>query len=196
MLCLFLVYDQIIGIVGFTNIHIFGITVALAWQLPHVPFFHEHFHSHTEEPLHNSKISVSGKDEIIGNTKYYYSRPLYNRSSDHYDTYYNRKNYHVHQITKPFYDYLHAKTKKYRPPVPINLNRYYFNPDKERFSSPQKKWDYQHKIYPALRMRRSIERNNENASFVHPEVQQYLHHHRNTRFDLYKSIEKYLNACV
>ncbi|XP_037038698.1 uncharacterized protein LOC119076131 [Bradysia coprophila] len=33
-----LVYDQIIGVVDFTNLFILGITCAMAWQLPHEPF--------------------------------------------------------------------------------------------------------------------------------------------------------------
>ncbi|KAJ6635414.1 hypothetical protein Bhyg_13999 [Pseudolycoriella hygida] len=36
-----LVYDQIIGVVDYTNLFILGITCALAWQLPHEPFDEE-----------------------------------------------------------------------------------------------------------------------------------------------------------
>lgn len=32
------VYDQIIGVVDYTNLFILGITCAMAWQLPHEPF--------------------------------------------------------------------------------------------------------------------------------------------------------------
>lgn len=51
------VYDQIIGMVDSTNLHIFGITCSLAWQLPHKTFFNTD--QHTKEAMHNSKISIS-----------------------------------------------------------------------------------------------------------------------------------------
>lgn len=34
-----LVYDQIIPVVDYTNLFIFGLTTALAWQLPDKPFY-------------------------------------------------------------------------------------------------------------------------------------------------------------
>lgn len=78
----FTVYDQIIGVVDFTNIHIFGITCSLAWLLPHKTFFHAH-----HAAMHNSKISISvnESDKIGINEQPKYTGHLY-----HFDTFFNR----------------------------------------------------------------------------------------------------------
>lgn len=175
-LFVFLVYDQIIGMVDTTNLHIFGITCSLAWQLPHKTAFAE---THTEATMHNSKISISN----IERKKFDYNETQPSAGNTyHFDTYYNRSNYHSHKINDNFYDYL--KKAKYD--------------DWQKFRTNKIKWNYSHDVYPALRMRRHIVNHDEkiNGSIVHPEIKQHLHHHRNTRFSLYKSIEKYLNACV
>lgn len=174
----------------FTNIHILGVTVALAWPLPHKTVFeNEHDHMATEKtPEHNTKISVSDVNKTASD-----------RILDHYNTYYDRHNYHSHRISNAFYDYLQRKTKIDASATRINPNRYYLNSNNQRvYEQPNQRWDYPHRVYPALRMRRHIEMNSgvEQENTVHPEVRQFLKHHRDTRFDLYNRIEKYLNAYV
>lgn len=162
-----LVYDQIIGMVGSTNLHIFGITCALAWQLPH------EIHKHPIEEHHDKTINLSSANK----TTQRIDIPLKRIDFNHFTTYYNRKNYHNHQMNNSYYDYLWAKTK------PEKLNRYYFG------SNAKERWNYKHQIYPAPRMRRNI-----HSDKIHPEIKYFLKYHRNTRFDLYNSIEKYLNG--
>lgn len=162
-----IVYDQIIGMVGSTNLHIFGITCALAWQLPHESVFAEGEKSSEDHPLKQNR--TTDRTDI----------PLKRTDNvTHSDIYYNRNNYHNHKMDDSYYDYLRTKLNK-----PPQLDRYYFGTNNQR-------WNYNHQIYPALRMRRSINAENE----IHSEVEHFLEHHRRTRFDLYKSIEKYLNA--
>lgn len=43
------VYDQIIGVVDYTNLFILGITCAMAWQLPHEPFDEDFLRKQFEE---------------------------------------------------------------------------------------------------------------------------------------------------
>lgn len=182
----FTVYDQIIGVVDFTNLHIFGITCSLAWQLPHKTFYHKH---HTK--MHNSKISISvnDSDRIDINEHPQYTGHVY-----HFDTFFNRSNYHAHTLDNSYYEYLKSESKINRPP----LNSKHQYDDWQKYRSNKKQWNYSHDVYPALRMRRHIatQAAKQNASSIHPEVKQLLQHHRETRFNLYKSIEKYLNACV
>lgn len=182
-----IVYDQIIGMVDSTNLHIFGITVALAWQLPDKSMFTE---EQTEAPLHDTKISVS---EIVNKTdKADVIEPSANKNHRHYDTYYNRKNYHAYNLNDKYYNYLKTKQTFYRPP----LNKQSQFDDWRKYQTNKIRWNYSHNTYPALRMRRQVANHNEslNGTSIHPEVKHSLIHHRNTRFDLYQSIEKYLNA--
>lgn len=179
---LLLVYDQIIGMVDTTNLHIFGITCSLAWQLPHKSFF---ANEHTEAPMHNSKISISD----IVNKSDKIDSPQNTGHVYHFDTYYNRSNYHSHTVDNGYFDYLKQKVNK------PQLNRF---DDWQKYRTNKLKWNYSHDVYPALRMRRHISNHNDklNGSHLHPEVKKSLQHHRDTRFNLYKSIEKYLNAYV
>lgn len=179
------VYDQIIGVVDFTNLHIFGITCSLAWQLPHKTFYHT---EHAEATMHNRKISiiVNKSAEIDLNEQPQYTGHVY-----HFDTYYNRSNYHSHNLDSDYYKYLKSMSKIERPPI----NRQYQYDDWQKYRTNKIRWNYSHDIYPALRMRRHIAKTH-NASHIHHEVKRSLRHHRETRFSLYKSIERYLNAYV
>lgn len=166
-----------------TNLHIFGITVALAWQLPHKSIFE---HKHTEEPMHDTRISVSNLTKKIDD--------LPNVSDDHahFNTYYNRSNYHAHKLNNNYLNYLQKLQHFIRPPLNKQNVRTKTEWDESRINKP--KWSYSHNIYPALKMRRSIAEIHHKNPMIHSEVTQRLNHHRDTRFDLYKSIEKYLNA--
>lgn len=170
-----------------TNLHIFGITCSLAWQLPHKSHFAEH---HTEAPMHNSKISIS---EFVNNTDKidFNDSPQSTGHVYHFDTYYNRSNYHSHKVDNGYLDYLKAKPKIDRP-LTLKFD------DWQKYRTNKLKFNYSHDVYPALRMRRHISNHDEklNGSRLHPEVKQAVQYHRETRFSLYKSIEKYLNACV
>lgn len=163
-------YDQIIGIINYTNIHIFGITCALAWQLPHESVFAKKNHTYS---MHNENITITDKNSNKTQTK--------RTDLLHFTTYYDRNNYHKHDMNDAYYNYLKSKTKQ-----PIDRTNFHRN----------KQWKINHKIYPALRMRRSIDTHDKNANIhnVDPEVKSFLKHHRDTRFDLYRSVEKYLDA--
>lgn len=176
-----IVYDQIIGVVDFTNIHIFGITCSLAWQLPHKTLYTK---QHTQAAMHNSKISIieNKSDKIDYNEKPKYTGHVY-----HFDTYFNRSNYHLHRIDDGYYDYLKSRQRTNRPPI---LNGY---DDWQKYRTNKLRWNYSHDVYPAIRMRRNIA---DHGNSLHSEVKESLNYHRETRFNLYKSIEKYLNAYV
>lgn len=180
-------YDQIIGMVDTTNLHIFGITVSLAWQLPDKSTFIE---ENTEPPMHDTKISIS--DVINGTDKIDVNESSFNKNHRHFDTYYNRENYHAHKLSSKLYDYLNSKQIFDRPP----LNKQSRYDDWQKYRTNKIHWNYSHDVYPALRMRRHLAYHNEThyGASIHSEVKEFLNHHRHTRFSLYKSIEKYLNA--
>lgn len=164
------------------NLHIFGITVSLAWQLPDKSIFDE---EQTEAPLqrHDSKISVSR----IENEN---DKIDVNKNHHHFDTYYNRKNYHAYNLNNNYYNYLRNRQTVDRPP----LNKQTRFDDWQKYERNKMRWNYPHNVYPALRMRRYLANQSHNETSIHSEVKHFVEHHRNTRFDLYKSIEKYLNA--
>lgn len=168
-----------------TNLHIFGITVALAWQLPHKSIFEE---KHTEQPMHDTRISVTNLTKKIDKLP---------KESDHshFNTYYNRSNYHSHKLNNNYLNYLQTLEHFIRPPLNKQNTRTKTDWDEYRMNKP--KWNYSHKIYPALRMRRHIaefHHRDSNETLIHLEIKQHLNDHRDTRFGLYKSIGKYLNA--
>lgn len=168
-----------------TNLHIFGITVSLAWQLPDKSTFIE---EQTEVPLHDSKISVSRIENYTD--KIDVNEPSTTKNHHHFDTYYNRKNYHAYNLRNNFYNYLKSRQTFNRPP----LNKQTQFDDWQKYETNKIRWNYPHNVYPALRMRRRVTNENYNATTLHSEVGHFLKHHRNTRFELYRSIEKYLNA--
>lgn len=160
------VYDQIIGMVSTENLHIFGITVSLAWQLP----------DEIHYPHHDDKPEAAAE---MGNRRNGSFKP---NPLEDYSLYYDRKHYHDHRIKVEHKNpsdehrksaWTHASWAKesnaYAPSV--------------------------HMIYPAYRMRRSIvSKSRESPNVMHSEVKHFLNHHRSSRISLYKSIEKYLNA--
>lgn len=177
-------YDQIIGIINYTNIHIFGITCALAWQLPHDSVFAKKHHTH---PMHNENITITGKNsnETKSDAKKNGTKRI---DLLHFNTYYDRNNYHKHEMNDAYYNYLELKAK---PSVErSNNNR------RSQSNLRNKQRRINHRIYPALRMRRSIDTHDQNVDIhnIDPEVRSFLEHHRDTRFDLYKSVEKYLEV--
>lgn len=172
-----------------TNLHIFGITVSLAWQLPHKTIFEE---SHTEEPMHDTRISVTNLTKKIDQPQ---KAPPLNTNNAHFNTYHNRSSYHLNKFNNQYLNYLQTIQNFIRPPLNKQNVRTKMQWDKDRTN--KRKWNYSHNIYPALRMRRYIAEDyhqNLNGTSIHLAVKQHLNHHRDTRFDLYKSIEKYLNA--
>lgn len=196
--------------VGSTNLHIFGVTCALAWQLPHEIIDDEEYdevvkETHGEVKVEGDKLKTSADVNIIttvtddNNTSTDGPSP-----SERYD-YYHRNNYHNYKMNNNYYDYLRRIANQYKPP----MNRYYFGPNpysksnsnsysryKDRNTNNQR-WNYDHRVYPALRMRRSLDSKADGTNSsrtVHPEVKRFLNRHRDTRFDLYKTIEKYLDA--
>lgn len=181
------VYDQIIGMVASENLHIFGITVSLAWQLPDKTSYTE---KHTEAPMHDTKISISDFDNKTD--KIDIDKSSFQQNYHHYDTYYNRENYHAHKISSNIDEYLKNKQRFDRP----SLNTQNRFDDWQKYQTNRIKWNYSHDVYPALRMRRNLATYNDTQhdTRLHPEVKYFLKNHRDTRFSLYKSIEKYLTA--
>lgn len=190
----FQVYDQIIGIVNYENIHIFGITCALAWQLPHSPIKP----IKSSKPLHNENITVMANVNETANAT---SNGTATKRIDllHFNTYYDRQHYHEQQYNGNDLYYPLRQTPKTNG-IPLN-SRWNATTGKNTAATPtnedqSQRWQYKHRIYPALRMRRHIDTHDGyvNDANIHPDVEVQLNHHRNTRFDLYKSIEKYLDG--
>lgn len=172
-----------------TNLHIFGITVALAWQLPHKTVFQE---NHKKQPMHDTRISVTDLEKKVDRLpQEASSKP----DHTHFNTYYNRSSYHAHKLNNNYLNYLQTLKHFIRAPLNKQSVRTKAEWDKNRINKPT--WNYSHNIYPALKMRRNIAEHHHkssNGTAIHPEIKQHLNHHRSTRFDLYKSIEKYLDA--
>lgn len=172
-----------------TNLHIFGVTVALAWQLPHKTIFEQ---KHTKEPMHDTRISVTDLEKKVDQLP---NDASLKTDHAHFNAYYNRSNYHAHKLNNNYLNYLQTLKHFIRPPLNKQNVRSKTEWDKNRTNKP--KWNYSHIVYPALKMRRHIaevRHTNSNGTVMHPEIKQHLAYHRETRFDLYKSIEKYLNA--
>lgn len=173
-----------------TNLHIFGITVALAWQLPHKTVFGI---SPADEPMHDERISVTNFTKKIDK---FQEMPSIQTNHEHFNTYFNRSNYHQHKLNSNYLNYLRIIQDLMRPP--LNKHNVRTKNDWEKYRPSQPKWKYSHYTYPALRMRRQIavDQHKEQSigTLLHPQVEQCMNHHRNTRFDLFKSVEKYLNA--
>lgn len=157
-----------------TNLNIFGLTCALAWQLPDKTFYTE---KQTEETMNNSNVSSSDfeNERVDKNVSQQSTENIH-----HFDTYYDRSNYHSQNVKNGYY-YDHLKA----------MSKY---EDWQNYRTKKMKWNYSHEIYPALRMRRHIVHHDDKT--IHFDVGRSLQHHRDTRFSLYKSIEKYLNAYV
>lgn len=172
------------------NLHIFGITCSLAWQLPHKSVFQE---EHTEAAMHDTRISVSNITKKLDQNDQKQSASPPQTAHRHFDTYFKRTNYHLPKIDNNYYGYLKTKQTHARPP--LNKENVQ-NGNWEKYRTNKVKWNYSHDVYPALRMRRHISNHSETIhdGKLHPEVKSLLIYHRNTRFDLYKSIELYLNA--
>lgn len=170
----------------FNNLWIIGVTVALAWELPDSPHIPQHHHHDEHEGQNKTRIYQRRKHvKTHGNqTEAPFNQPQYNSKDFDYFAYYNHQNYHNHQMQHEKRDFLLNQIKKLRS-----------KSDFRNFIPLERK---SHSIYPALRMRRHIEKNwdknKEKMDLVHPESIEYLKHHRMTRFSLFRSIEKYLNA--
>lgn len=165
-----LVYDQIIGMVASNNLNIFGITVSLAWQLPHEIHEHKEHEEHgTENHRRNDSVKI-------------YSKP----QKDYYNVYYDRKHYHDHRID------IQPKDNSYYGYSKLNWTHASWTKDSNAYNGR-----IVHRVYPAYRMRRSILNETEqNARHWHSHVKRSINYHRVSRISLYKSIEKYLNAYV
>lgn len=179
-------YDQIIPFEDYTNLWIIGVTVALAYELPDSPHIPEKHHEHDEQ----NKTRVFQRKKLVNHknsTEYgIHSGSLHqrDRNDSDYALYFNRGSYHHdRRIESEHRDFLvnqiklwqnKRKNGQFLNAVPLGVKR--------------------HLIYPALRMRRNIEEKWNGNGDAHPETIGYLKHHRATRFKLFRSIEKYLNA--
>lgn len=152
------------------NLHIFGITVSLAWELPNRVHYHE---DEAESSNANRK-----SDHFTNNS-----------SKEQYNSYYRRGHYHDHRINITNYDYLDNKLKT-KPKVQ-SMNGW----NSASWNHESDAYNHIHRIYPVLRLRRDISRNaRQNNHNWHPEVKYLLNDHRKSRIRLYKAIEKYLSA--
>lgn len=156
-----------------------GITVALAWRLPDQPDFREK--TELDEKQNNPQINRKHDK----NTKTVISE----YQSPHY-VHNDRKHYHDHRINLEYQNYLIEKSKQSQNVATSNWNNakwYAVVGDKSKF---------RHRIYPVLLKRRAITPQRKNSDMMHryTEFNRHRRHHRQTRFSLYQSIEKYLNA--
>lgn len=171
-LWVFLVYDQIIPIEDYTNLYILGVTVALAWELPDSPNLPGKTRTHN----HSDRRKINVNQNHI-------------KSEDHrrYYTYFDNRNYHGPRIDSDRRTFLINQIKKHRG---IENNIHFRN------LLADTKLD--HFVYPALRMRRSLEMarniNGNKCGVFYMDSLHYLKRHRHTRFNLFHSIEKYLNG--
>lgn len=160
-----------------------GVTVALAWRLPDQPDFRE-----KTEPDENRKtFKLNRKQDNSTKTML---------AADHYRPYYvhnDRKHYHDHRINLEYENYLIEKSKQQQMHATSNWNnaKWYAVIDKNKNG-------YRHRIYPVLLKRRSITQQKMEKHLkephLHVSIQRHTQYHRKTRFSLYQSIEKYLNA--
>lgn len=154
-----------------------GVTVALAWRLPDQPDFREK----TESEENRKTFQINRKQGV--NTK--------TANAEHQRPYYmhnDRKHYHDHRINVEYQNYLVEKSKQEQQSYTTsdwNKAKWLAVPDNGKNK-------FRHRIYPVLLKRRAIEQRDERHR--HADYKRHTQHHRKTRFSLYQSIEKYLNA--
>lgn len=151
-----------------------GVTVALAWRLPDTPDFRE-----KTEPEENRKtFYVNRKHDNSTRTELNdYNRPNYVHS--------DRKHYHDHRINLEYQKYLIEKSKQQQDHSASNWHN-----EKWYATNGKDKAKFSHRIYPVLLKRRAVSMPKDYD--IH--AIRYAQHHRQSRFSLYQSIEKYLNA--
>lgn len=140
------VYDQIIPIIDYTNLFIFGVTTALAWPLPDKPIdknkLQELYENATLPDLRRDDVNipdgpivepVSASNELSGENFVY----------DRKDAYYNKGR-------PAYYDYNPQKTNSM-----YSANDWYYNQPKHRKSS---KYGYYFNKAPKERLYDQIDR--------------------------------------
>lgn len=204
-ICVTSVYDQIIPIVDYTNLFIFGVTTALAWPLPDTPIddakLRDMFANGTvpfrriDDDADYADVAAAASAELSTDARiqdaYYASRPppnappRLNQLYDRDDRYYASDRRQQQLINRfaaddgaPFRPWTAgAGWSEHRPAQPAALP-----PPPRRH----------HRIYPALG-KRSI------RSTGRPTTDRPIEHlslmlHRSTRHTLYDRVERYLEA--
>lgn len=186
-------YDQIAPIVDYANLFIFGLTVALAWELPSKPDYsatdttedkisRKHSNNTIKKPKKQSKVSLNNPIDA---------------------DLHNHANYHNYMDNVEYTKYLLWKIGK-----KLQTNGYNYVTNDKLKSMPYSKHTYFNGFenvsdvhtdlsakyhpyyrYPALKMRRSIS-NNENK----PRNLHSFTRHISSRVHLYGKISKYLDA--
>lgn len=183
-------YDQIIPIVDYTNLFIFGLTVAMAWQLPDKP------HYPPKKPISAQKrkyTKVKDKKIAVNIT----------HSHDNYHDVYNHSEYHNYVDNDLFRKYLVTKVadKLRMGAYAMRMNeakRGYFASNSNSINwndNVQQRFPIHYEPYapyPALKMRRNVIEQTLGDDDVL--TQHHIHHHFSTRLDLYRTIAKYLDA--
>lgn len=84
----FIVYDQIIPIVDYTNLLIFGVTTALAWELPDKPISK----SQLMEIYENGTLPLLRRNDTVDTIDTTTTKPVQNFKNRPLDSYYNNRN--------------------------------------------------------------------------------------------------------
>lgn len=150
--------------VASNNLNIFGITVSLAWQLPHKIF--EHKEHESQEHRRNDSIKIQT-----------------NSLKDYHDIYYNHKHYHDHRIN------IHPKDNNNNENSKNHWSRASWTKDNYAYSPI-----YHKVYPALRMRRNILNENKNNINNMHSRVKRSMNYHRISRISLYKSIEKYLNT--
>lgn len=183
-------------IVDYTNLFIFGLTVALAWQLPDKPDYSADSSEDKISRKHSNitieKLNKHSKAPPISAAKY----DLHNHANYHdYMDNMDYKKYLLMKIGQKLqtngYNYVLNDKLKSRPVYKQRYFNGHENVSDILHSDLSPKYQPYYR-YPALRMRRSVSSMYEDK----PGNVQSLKQHISSRIQLYGKISKYLDAYV
>lgn len=190
-----LVYDQIVPIVDYTNLFIFGLTVSMAWELPDKP----HYPPNDADANKRKYAKAKHKTSAVNATRTTSDQYMLDNSDE---VVYNHSIYHNYVDNDSLRNYLITKVTNKLSAGAYAMPWQNVKTTNFEWKSEESDWNdryhqrfpihYEPYIrYPALRMRREIvERKFEEDIFN----QHHINHHISTRMDLYEKIRKYLDA--
>lgn len=196
----YIVYDQIIPIVDYTNLFIFGITTALAWELPDKPVYPGKQHENDSTPLLQRLDNDVKEDPVSDNIENDIAPPeSFANDYNYQDSYYNNKwtknsnKFDYYFKSNPSNDRLYNQIDRIadKPYVPWRKATGWMKVSTTTTSTTTKMppvSQRRHFVYAAIG-KRSIDARHRSA-----EEQFYIDHHRSTRHNLYRTIAKYLKA--
>lgn len=185
-----IVYDQIVPIVNNENFIIFGLTVAMAWELPSKPSYPAETDKISRKKYDKKKTTIKDDEQFVNQQKIPNNVNLYDH--EHYHNYMNNdfRNYLLHKINQKLATnaYQFIKPIKYEFNNALsthkqNTSNIFFDDSVVRYQPYSR--------YPALRTRRDITHKHVSNS---SENLHSLKHHILSRENLYEKIVKYLTA--